>query len=96
MKKVLSLLAIAAMFSFVACNNSEPKEDPAAAEEATNDQNAAEGMEDATNAMEDAAGDAADAVEEAAGDAADAVEEAADAVKEGAEKAMEEMEEAAH
>ena len=33
MKKVLSLLAIAAMFSFVACNNSEPKEDPAAAEE---------------------------------------------------------------
>jgi len=88
MKKVLSLLAIAAMFSFVACNNSEPKEDPAAAEEATNDQNAAEEMEDATNAMEDAAGDAADAVEEAAGDAADAVEEA--------KKAMEKMEEAAH
>ena len=74
MKKVLSLLAIVTLFTFVACNNASTTEDPAAETEATtNDQAEAEAMEaaPATEApAEGEATEAAPATEEAAAEEA--------------------------
>ena len=87
MKKVLSLLAIVTLFTFVACNNAEKTGADAEAETeaTTEDQNAAETMEEAEGTMEKA-GEAIDNAAEAVEDGVDAVEDAAGDVAEEAEK----------
>ena len=80
MKKLFTLLVVAGMFTFTACDQAEKKETNTEAEA----QEMMEEMDEKTEEVSDAADEAEEAVEEAG----DAVEEATDTLKSNAEEAM--------
>jgi hypothetical protein len=90
MKKLFTLLVVAGMFTFTACDQAEKKETNTEAEA----QEMMEEMDKKTEEVSEAADEAAEEMEEAAEEAEEAVEEAGDAIEEATDTLQSNAEEA--